>query len=176
MGLTEELAGYDGRAVANLVLAEYDSLRWDISNKKINKLIFQVYGVALARMEKKLIRNYFEAWEHGPVIRVVYEAFKLYGFSPILQPATHFDIFEQVEKVVPVDNISASDREFILKVVSSYIAYSADELEEMTHQPGGPWDRVRLARMTEPKYQNRIPDLLIREYFVAQLGEAGRLN
>jgi uncharacterized phage-associated protein len=43
-------------------------------------------------VNQPLIKNDFEAWENGPVVRVVREAFKRYGKSPITSRAEKFDL------------------------------------------------------------------------------------
>jgi uncharacterized phage-associated protein len=176
MTLQSELTGFDGRSIANFILTSYDPIKWNISNKKINKLIYFAHGISLARLEKKLVRNYFEAWDHGPVIRVVYDAFKQFGFAPIQRLATYVDLFDRKEKLVSTDQIGSQEKEFILRIVKSYIMYSADELEAMSHARGSPWYIVKSLPTDESPYQNRIPDRLIQEFFVKSLGEKRGLN
>ena len=176
MTLENELKGYDGRAIANLILSSYDAATWQISNKKINKLIYFVHGFGLARLERKLVRNYFEAWDHGPVVRVVYDTFKRFGFSPIPNLATYTDLFDREEKVVEFHEIVEEEKQFILQVAGAYIKYTADELEAMTHSPGSPWHAVKNLNSLDRPYRLRIPDPLIREYFVRILGDKRVLN
>lgn len=174
--LAMELAGHDARSVANFILSALDAKTFGISNKKINKLIYFAHGYHFARFNNPLIRNYFEAWEHGPVVRVVYDSFKRHRFGPITEPASHIDIFEQTKRPVAFDQISRAEREFILKISSHYAQYSADELERMTHQPSSPWAVTRSRRLDDPQFQNRIMNHLIRDYFAAQIGNLSRLH
>jgi uncharacterized phage-associated protein len=174
--LAKELTGHDARSIANFILSAFDAKQFEISNKKINKLIYFAHGYHFARFNSALIRNYFEAWEHGPVVRVVYESFKQFGFDPIAELAFHFDLFEQIERLVTFDDLSLREQEFILRITSHYVQYSADELERMTHQPGTPWAITRCKQIDEPQYQNRIMNNLIRDYFAAEIGELSRLH
>lgn len=174
--LTKELAGYDGRAIANYILSVLDAQKFEISNKKINKLIYFVHGYFIARFNRVLIRNYFEAWEHGPVVRVVYDSFKKFRFGVILNPAIHVDVFEQVERPVSFDSMTPDERRFIFRVALHYARYPANQLEDMTHQPGTPWAITRAKAAEEPLYQNRIANDLIREHFAAQIGAKSRLQ
>ena len=176
MGLEKELTGHDGRSIANFILNSYDPTIWSLSNKKINKLIYFVHGISLVRFDHKLVRNYFEAWDHGPVIRVVYDAFKKFGFAPVQGLATYIDLFDHTEKVVSTEPITSRECEFISRVVSTYVRYSADELEAMTHAPGSPWHHVKNLPADDSPYQNRISDQLIREYFMQTVGEKRDLN
>lgn len=71
----------------------------------------------------------FEAWEHGPVCRRLYNDYKRYGW-----------------KVIPGYKgfVLANDEEikFIESVLTVYGRYSADEIEEMTHNET-PWQEAR---------------------------------
>jgi uncharacterized phage-associated protein len=176
MGLEKELTGHDGRSIANFILNSYDSTIWGLSNKKINKLIYFFHGISLVRFDHKLVRNYFEAWDHGPVIRVVYDAFKKFRFAPVQGLATYIDLFDNTEKVVSTERITPRECEFISRVVTTYVQYSADELEAMTHAPGSPWHHVKNLPVDDSPYQNRISDQLIREYFMQTVGEKRDLN
>lgn len=176
LALSQELVGHDGRSIANFILSAFSAKQFEISNKKINKLIYFAHGHHVARFNKNLIRNYFEAWEHGPVVRVVYDSFKQYRFAPISEPACHVDIFDQVERPVSFEQVTLDEREFIMKVVSHYAQYSAEDLEKLTHRPGTPWAVTRSKQEVEPQFQNRITNQLIREYFISEFGGSSRLH
>ncbi|HKG75432.1 MAG TPA: type II toxin-antitoxin system antitoxin SocA domain-containing protein, partial [Aestuariivirgaceae bacterium] len=132
----------DGRLIANLILDHFDSEEWAISNKKINKLIYFCHGFSLCRLSQPLVRNHFEAWRHGPVIKVVYDNFKKAEFSPIKIRATAFDYVEARELPVSYQAISSQMRDFILGITEHFIGESADELEQITHESGSPWHIV----------------------------------
>src|SRR4051794_25170043 len=88
-------AGYapmhDARKIANLLLSEFDSKRFDVTNLKLNKILFFLHAFHLVRNSRPLIKNHFEAWEHGPVVRVVYHEFKLFERAPITSLAKHLN-------------------------------------------------------------------------------------
>lgn len=176
MALERELSGHDGRSLANFILQSFDPVKLELSNKKLDKLIYFVHGISLVRFDRRILRNYFEAWDHGPVVRVVYNAFKKFGFAPVQGMATYVDLFDKIEKVASTDRITPREAEFIYRVVSAYVQYSADELEALTHAPGSPWYRVKNLPAEHTTYQNRIPDQMIREYFANMVGEKRGLN
>ena len=71
----------------------------------------------------------FEAWEHGPVCRRLYNNYRNYGWTAIPQ----YKGF-----VLANDN----DIKFVESVIRVYGSYSADELETMTHNED-PWNEAR---------------------------------
>ena len=69
----------DARAIANFVLGEANRHDIPITNMAINKLVYFLHAEYLLRFDKPLISSKIEAWEHGPVIREVYNSFKTYN-------------------------------------------------------------------------------------------------
>jgi uncharacterized phage-associated protein len=169
-------APYDARKIANFLLDTFDSEKWLISNKKINKLLYFIHGVYLVRRNQGLIRNHFEAWDHGPVVSVVYHAFKECEFRAIKHRASALDYASNEISIIAYCDISIDDRDFILKVIDFYLRLSAQQLEDLTHVEGGPWWSVRQLPLADRGLRNRIPDDLIRKYFSNLLGTAADVN
>ena len=105
------------------------SYRNDISNKKLQKLAYYVYAWHLTILGREIADMTFEAWEHGPVCRRLYNNYRNYGWSTIPQYRGF---------------VLASDEEikFVGSVLQVYGEYSADELENMTHNET-PWNEAR---------------------------------
>ena len=83
----------------------------------------------MALNNKPLFDDPIEAWVHGPVVPLLYNRFKKYGWSPIAEnPAA-----PPLEKSI-TDHLDA--------VYSEYGRFSAWDLERMTHQEG-PWQEAR---------------------------------
>lgn len=162
------LAGYDAKAVSNFILSEWESTTHKISNKKLNKLLFLSHGFCLLRTGEPLVRNHFEAWEHGPVIRTVYHEFKRFGYRPITGYAVAFNYVTGREEVCCCDLASSLFVKQFRDVVSYYIRYSADELERITHEPGSPWCLTRNGG--RGGFGGRIPNSLILESFQREFG------
>jgi uncharacterized phage-associated protein len=125
-------APYDARQIANLLLDLFDSNAHGVTNKKINKILYYIQAVALVRLQIPLVRNHFEAWDHGPVVKVVYHAFKNFEYRPISSPATALDYVSGKEVVMGFEHIAAEHRDFIFRVAEYYMKFTADELEDMT--------------------------------------------
>ena len=167
---------YDGRKIANLFLSEFDPQQFDVSNLKLNKVLFYVHAFHLVRFSQPLIRNHFEAWDHGPVVRVVYHEFKSFGAAPITSLARHLSYETGQEEIIGYENIDLSLRTFIEKVAAHYMKLSALELREMTHRPGGPWHQVYTSSRESRGIRDRIPNELIEKHLATEIGSGDLLN
>jgi uncharacterized phage-associated protein len=167
---------YDGRKIANLLLSEFDPQRFGVSNLKLNKILFYVHGFRLVRQSRPLIKNHFEAWEHGPVVRVVYHEFKAFGSAPITTLARHLDYETGQHDVIRFDDIGSEIRVLITNVAKYYMQFSAAELRDMTHRPGGPWHEVYTSSLESRGIRDRIPNDLIQRYLADEFGPAGSVN
>lgn len=167
---------YDGRKIANLLLSEFDPTRFDVSNLKLNKVLFYVHAFYLVRQSRPLVKNHFEAWEHGPVVRVVYHEFKSFESSPITRLARHLNYETGQQDVIRHDDVPDLVRDFVLRVAAHYMAFSAAQLREMTHRPGGPWHAIYMSSPESRGIRDRIPNELIRSHLAEEVGSAGRLN
>ncbi len=105
------------------------SCRTDISNKKLQKLAYYVYAWYLTIYGLQIADLTFEAWEHGPVSRTIYNRYRQYGWSVIPQYVGFV--------LVPNDKIK-----FIKGVIKYYGKFDADTLEKMTHNEM-PWINAR---------------------------------
>lgn len=167
---------HDGRAIANLILDNFDAVRFDISNNKINKLLYYCHGFNLVRLNEELIRNHIEAWTHGPVIRVVYEEFRRFEHKPILSRASFFNFETGVNEIATYEKVSPREMDLTLKVAGHYVKYSASELEERTHRENSPWWQVKRLQPNDRGMRDRIPNELISRDFVENFGNLGKTN
>lgn len=134
-------------------MLSFDSM----SNKKIQKICYYVYSWYLAIYGSQLAPFQFEAWVHGPVSRELYHFYKSYGWNNI----------PQFHGLVMVDNETAA---FAQKVWTMYGHYSADELEEMTHQEL-PWIMARTGCRYYESSDALIQDGDIIHYFSNRIDE-----
>ena len=100
-----------------------------MSNKKLQKLCYYAYSWYLTIYGVQLSPFAFEAWVHGPVSRELYNSYKSYGWD---------DIPKYQGFVLAGSDVI----EFAEKIWGLYGGYTADELEEMTHQEA-PWINAR---------------------------------
>ena len=111
--------------LTNIILNVCD----DVSNKKLQKLVYYVYAWHIAIVGQKIANINFEAWEHGPVCRRLYNMYRSYGWNII--PQYNGFVLADDEKI-----------KFIHAVLNVYGGYSANELECMTHREK-PWIEAR---------------------------------
>jgi uncharacterized phage-associated protein len=134
-------APYDARAVANLLLDLADARNVRLTQVFLLKLLYFAHGWYLARNGTPLIAQEFEAWERGPVVKVVRDEFKSCGKRPITVRACKLDIYSgRRTKVMP--DLSPRDADFVASIFEAYRAYDAWQLSDMTHETDSPWDRV----------------------------------
>lgn len=133
-------------SLANVVL----SMCNDVSNKKLQKLAYYVYAWYMTIYGSKIANIEFEAWQHGPVCRRLYNQYRCYGWN-IIPPYRGFVLADD-EKI-----------RFIQSVLNVYGNYSADELERMTHSEQ-PWIEARNEQVMDAV----ISDESIQAYYSDQ--------
>lgn len=101
----------------------------DISNLKLQKLLYYAQGVVLALKDKPLFSEDILAWTHGPVIESVYKEFKQYGSKGISERFENVNIDEDTTKI-------------LIEVYKVFGQYSAWGLRNMTHEET-PWKETQ---------------------------------
>lgn len=96
-----------------------------VSNLKLQKLLYYAQGFYVAINKEPLFLEDILAWEHGPVVREVYDIFSKYGSDSIPTPDENIELSEK-------------DRGIITDVWNVYGQFSAWRLRDMTHNES-PW-------------------------------------
>ncbi|KPH55505.1 Panacea domain-containing protein [Helicobacter pullorum] len=121
-----------------------------ISNLKMQKLLYYAQGHFLATYKKPLFDDKIEAWKYGPVVKEVYDKFKIYGNLAI-------DFNE-------LDNFNSSlytdEHLDTLPFVFNRYNISARELVDKTHNES-PWKDFYSEYAT-----NEIPQKAIQDFFM----------
>lgn len=164
------MAMYEARKICNFLIARSDTHRFELTNLRLNKLLYFIHGWALTSRPEGLVRNHFIAWQHGPVIRPVYDCFKPYGEKPVTERARYLDYVSGKHQPVPYEDIAPADAELIERVFRSYDQFSTARLRAMSHEAGGPWDIVYSAWSRDNRLSPRIPNELIRSHFMREAG------
>lgn len=100
-----------------------------ISNLKLQKLLYYVQGWHLALKRRPLFDDAIEAWVHGPVVPLIFQMYKGYGWREIAKPSLRV-------------SLPAVEETHIRKVLQAYGKYSGDTLKWMTHNES-PWKDAR---------------------------------
>ena len=136
--------------VANYLVYLMNGVCDDLSNMKLNKLLYYAQGHHLQKTGRVLFSDKIEAWDHGPIVDDVYQRYKKYGDAPI--PTWDSNI---------LDRLSEEEQDCLMDIARTYSRFTASALRNMTHKPNGPWDKV----YEHGKYHTEIPVSLITDYF-----------
>ncbi len=139
---TTQAAPYSAVQIANEFIARgvEDEIK-DMTNMKIQKLVYFAHGYFLAIYDRPLIREEFEVWKHGPVVRQLYEKCK----EVILQEGWKRDhSFNKPLKVQDdhIVRVRENDTDAICVVNSVWRSckeYRASYLRRLTHFFDSPW-------------------------------------
>lgn len=157
----------DAREIANFLLDHADSVGVPLTNMALLKVLYYAQGWYFREKQKPLLANKFEAWNHGPVIRVIYDAFKTYGDQPITGRAQRFSVAAN-RYIEARGNIEPELADFLIsKVFNFYATKSAFLLSHMTHEKNAPWDIIFTKVQKEICLRAEIPNELISNHFSA---------
>jgi len=121
-----------------------------ITQLKLQKLVYYADAWFLANFDKPLIKEEFEAWAHGPVVRSLYAKYRSKGWEA-LPRETGQGVPEDIEN-------------YLEAVFEKYGQYSAKKLEKMTHSEE-PWLDARGNLSPEAASNTNISKLLMRNFY-----------
>lgn len=156
---------YDVRDIANYILEDFERRDIRLTNLALHKLLYFVHGWFFATYDRPLIRNKFEAWQYGPVQRVIYDQFKRFRDQPLGSARVTYIDPESGERRVKKPVIDGADTDLIDAILGRYERYTAAQLVNESHVEDGPWEYV-WQQAEEAIYPGmRIPDELILMHF-----------
>ena len=160
-----ETKPYDARELANFLLDRSETSGAPLSITSLLKIIYFAHGWHLAQFGNPLIGQPFEAWQHGPVVRVVYDSFKTESGRPIKTRAKKLNPKTGIYEVC---HYSFGDELtlFLERILASYSKHHPYTLSEMTHDPDSPWAEIWIKSETESVPGMRISDKSIQSYFL----------
>jgi uncharacterized phage-associated protein len=151
------MPGLDPRAVAN----EFIKLNGGPMNQmKLQKLVYMAHGWNLAINKEPLVRARIEAWDGGPVIRLIWDHLRDFGYN-----TTEALLGRGRDEPYKAD--LSNDEEAVIKHVwKKYGRYDGLELSEMTHKSGTPWSnsyfgRGRNAALSQSDIQQHFIELAL---------------
>lgn len=101
-----------------------------ITPLKLQKILYYAQGYYLAKNNKPLFDEDFEAWAHGPANPNIYKKYKKYAYDTIPYPGED------------VKNINADTAKFLDYIWDMFGIYDGKYLEELTHNEE-PWINAR---------------------------------
>jgi uncharacterized phage-associated protein len=121
-----------------------------VTNMRLNKLLWYAQGHALATLGKPLFSEEFEAWQYGPVLPSIYHRYKVCGNDKI----EYID-----ESFNPNEFASNEEINLMLAVANEYDQYSTPKLVDLSHATGSPWSQTQQGM--------KIPISDIKKWFAA---------
>lgn len=104
----------------------------DLDNLKLQKLLYLAESRYRHLSGRRLIREQFEAWKHGPVVQTVYREYSPCGAAPI---------HEQLAEDGPWTRLSFDAQMVLDEIWDAFGVYSGWRLRDITHE-NGPWEDV----------------------------------
>lgn len=123
----QEVANYFIELANNQVIDE-DGTSEGITNLKLQKILYFAQAAFVSINDDALFADKIEAWKYGPVIKVIYDEFKVNGNQPI-------------ENGGSVPEMEESTMNFLNSIWEIYGKFSAAELVEITHSHK-PWKQA----------------------------------
>jgi uncharacterized phage-associated protein len=123
----------------------------DVSNLKLQKLVYYAQAWNLAFTGEPLFADTCEAWVHGPVVACVFGDYKSNRWAPIT------DAFGTAV-------CDPDIRAHIDCVLDAYGDLGATQLERLTHQER-PWQEARVGLATDEPSRNPISIRSMEEFY-----------
>jgi len=117
----------------------------DLTNLKLQKLLYFAYGLHYALYGKELFSERFEAWQYGPVLRSVYKEFKNFGKDNPIDVNYRIFIIEDgdqfIETIPPIND--EEEERSLLYACLYYGSKTAWQLVDILHDgKNSAWNKV----------------------------------
>lgn len=129
-----------------------------LSQLKLQKMVYYADAWFYVNNETPLIKEDFEAWVHGPVIRSLYQRFKAYRWNPISED-------------VDSPKLTDEESEHLSEIYQVFGKYNGYELEQMTHEEA-PWTEARGSCAPDEACENIINKKTMYDFYTSIAEEA----
>lgn len=140
---------YSALEIAKYVINHEHKENREITNLRLQKLLYFVQAKILVETGNPCFDDEMQAWEYGPVVPVVYDAYKKFGNLPILE--------EQEMK----ENIEESIQNNIGEILNYFGSTPTFGLVQITHNQT-PWIEAKKKGL-----RTKIEISAIKEFFAA---------
>jgi uncharacterized phage-associated protein len=127
-----------------------------ISHLKLQKLVYYAQGVCLSILGRNLFEEPIIAWEHGPVVNVVYDEYRKNGRNYITLSST-----AETDAIITRIEQDGEISRILNVVYDNFAIYTAWQLREMTHEINSPWYVTKRDKGLNSVIENDI----IKKYF-----------
>ena len=115
--------------VAKYFISSFQKKNKEISNLKLQKLLYYAQAWHLVFFDVPLFDDKIEAWVHGPVVRSVFQEYRKFGWKPV--------------KTEDSGGITSKKiKDHLDEVMRAYGEFDAVLLERQTHRES-PWRDAR---------------------------------
>ncbi|MDX8441876.1 Panacea domain-containing protein [Mesorhizobium australafricanum] len=166
---------HDARAIANFLLDRAQQQGIKLTHLSLQKILYFAHAWYLAKYDRPLLGQKFEAWKFGPVIRVVFDQLKSQKDRIIEERLLKIDVVSGKMAEATCD-ISSEDQKFIDSIFSYYASFDAGKLVDLTHEKGGPWEKVWKSAAERSVVGMYIPDESIRLWILREGGREGLIR
>ena len=138
---------YDVHVVANYIIAKCNELQYEISNLRLQKLLYYVQGYFFKIHNESAFDSNICNWPYGPVVPEIYYEYCIYGANPIL--------FEDDKLEDTINRIkNRNHRRLVDTIIKKCNDYTPGQLVDHTHNET-PWkDTVRGSVISSEKIQD----------------------
>ncbi|MGD6873000.1 Panacea domain-containing protein [Sutcliffiella horikoshii] len=129
--------------VANLITSKVKC-----THLKLQKLLYLFYCEYIKKYKDRPFKEDFYAWPYGPVIKEVYEKYKIYGREILEQEDDNIQIDKEKSFILSVSSRFTKTPmhhkvvDVLKEVIEEYGELDAFTLVEITHMENGPWDKI----------------------------------
>jgi len=120
---------YSASTIAKWFVAWAEAEAADVSNLKLQKLLYYAQGHHLALRDQPLFSDAIQAWSHGPVVPAIYREYKRFGSGDV-----HLDDDDGFRW----EDVDGRTAQFLIRTWNTYGGYAAWRLRNMTHDEP-PW-------------------------------------
>lgn len=132
---------FDARQVANFILDRASEEGRPLTHLALQKILYFSHAWHLGKYNERLIGQRFEAWQYGPVIRVIFDQLKVYKDQPINSRLQIVDP-ELGQFQNAIYDFDPELSKFLSNIYSYYGRIDPRKLIDLTHETDGPWEKV----------------------------------
>lgn len=126
----KNIQGYKAIDIAKYIIMYCTQREVTVSNIKLQKILYFVYGVYLVRTGSPLFEDEFRAWQYGPVVEAVYNEFCIFGGSYIcLQQQANLNLSDSIKSIID-------------PIIEDRMRQDVFNLVDETHLPDSAWDKA----------------------------------
>lgn len=152
---------HDARAIANEFLKLANGA--PVNQMWLQKLVYISHGWNLAINNEPLVEDRIEAWDGGPVLRIIWNHFRDLGRN------AKNGLLGKINGEPFKADLTDREKAVIAHVWKRYGQYTGRELSDLTHQEGTPWSNAYFGRGRN----TALSDTEIKKHFT-ELALAGR--